>query len=1153
MNTKNIFRMLLVAAMLLMGVNSVKASDWTITFDGLVNEDKTAVAISDGVTTIGSYDFGTASWGGDAETTVSLHGEATSDFTIDGEQFAGLNASTKLVIECENFNEYYWSLGAVLNNQWPTDPEYASPASGGGWISNSTTTIPEDGIFEFQFGETTAALFQQYGLKVSLTNLSVKSVKLVLSGGHSLDSKFVLQTGTSWLLRTGANGVGLYSSNSGGRSFGIRNCTAGQVITINASLDPNPTDNVRLKSQDGDIYKYVVLADGDVAFRPARYVYIHNITIDPGYTVTYTVDDEVVATDYYEAGETVVGRDVPTREGYTFSGWSGYPQNMTMPAGNVTVSGSFSVNYHSIAYQVDGGYYDGKYNIPYGATLSPDYVPVTNPTKEGYIFTGWVDLPETMPDHDLTVQAGFEPDADYHAYKTITYYVDYTQTSSTQWEVGTTITPAEAPTREGYTFSGWSGFPDDMIMPNNDLSVNGSFSINTYHIIYMVDGEEYKTVDLTYGWDIYAENNPTREGYTFSGWSGFPENMKMPARDLTITGTFTKDAAKSYTLTYYVDNAVYKTKTIEEKTAVTPEPAPTKEGYTFSGWNSEPATMPSSNWDVSGYFSINTYTITYVVDGETYKTDSWQYGATVYAAQEPTKDDHFFSGWTGVPETMPAEDITVYGTFTSTTATFWKATAETATTGGTVLVDNDILTAETVYNTTLRSAAKTIGGEDFTHYLQLRTDAAPTADVPAGTEREGSTPVVITAKKNMELKLYFRRQADNNDGVYTNNANKDVKVVDQSDPSTALGGMETLAEGGDDYGFVIKTVSLEAGKTYTVYARGTTINLYGFSYQAAAAMKYTLTYTVDGQTYQTALVEEGATIPYVSSPYKRGYVFKGWENLPETMPGEDLTVTALFELATYTIYFKLDNADYASVTKAFGSDITSSDLPEAPAEREGYTFSGWLNVPETMPAQNIFIYGHFTKDSENVTLSVGATGYNTYCGTQALYFQGTEAVKAFIATQKNSTTVTLTQVIGSVAAGTGLVLMGNANASAEIEVVETGTAYTDNLLVGVTGTQSATINAANDYVLVNKSGVVKFADTAGYPASVPVGKAYLHAPAASSRELTISFSRTATTAIDGIIQQDGETENPAYNLRGQRVVTPKRGIYIIDGKKVFVK
>ena len=1026
MNTKNIFRMLLVVAMLLMGVYSVKASDWTITFDGLVNEDKTAVAISDGVTTIGSYDFGTASWGGDAEITVSLHGEATSDFTIDGEQFAGLSASTKLVIECENFNEYYWSLGAVLNNQWPTDPEYASPASGGGWVSNSTTTIPEDGIFEFQFGETTAALFQQYGLKVSLTNLSVKSVTLVSSGGHSLDSKFVLQTGTSWLLRTGGNNNGLYSSNSGARSFGIRSCTAGQVITINATLDPNPTDNVRLKSQDGDTYKYVVLADGDVAFRPARYVFIHNITIDPGYTVTYTVDGEVVATDYYEAGETVVGRDVPTREGYTFSGWSGYPQNMTMPAGNVTVSGTFSINHHNIFYQVDGAGYEAYYFVEYGTTLSPDYVPAKNPTKEGYIFTGWIDLPETLPDHDLTIQAGFEADPDYHVYKTMTYYVDYTQTSSTQWEVGTTITPAEAPTREGYTFSGWSGFPDDMIMPNNDLSVNG-------------------------------------------------------------------------------------------------------------------------------YFSINTYTITYVVDGETYKTDSWQYGATVYAAQEPTKEDCFFSGWTGVPETMPAEDITVYGTFTSTTATFWKATAETATTGGTVLVDNDILTAETVYNTTLRSAAKTIGGEDFTHYLQLRTDAAPTADVPAGTEREGSTPVVITAKKNMELKLYFRRQADNNDGVYTNTANKDVKVVDQSDPSTALGGMETLAEGGDDYGFVIKTVSLEAGKTYTVYARGTTINFYGFSYQAAAAMKYTLTYTVDGQTYQTALVEEGATIPYVSSPYKRGYVFKGWENLPETMPGEDLTVAALFELATYTIYFRLDNADYASVTKAFGSDITSGDLPEAPAEREGYTFSGWLNVPETMPAQNIFIYGHFTKDSENVTLSVGATGYNTYCGTQALYFQGTEAVKAFIATQKNSTTVTLTQVIGSVAAGTGLVLMGNANASAEIEVVETGTAYTDNLLVGVTGTQSATINAANDYVLVNKSGVVKFADTAGYPASVPVGKAYLHAPAASSRELTISFSRTATTAIDGIIQQDGETENPAYNLRGQRVVTPKRGIYIIDGKKVFVK
>ena len=65
---------------------------------------------------------------------------------------------------------------------------------------------------------------------------------------------------------------------------------------------------------------------------------------------------------------------------------------------------------------------------------------------------------------------------------------------------------------------------------------------------YTVDGEEYKTYEVEYGATITPEAAPTKEGYTFSGWSEVPKTM--PAKDVTVTGTFT---VNKYKLTYMVD------------------------------------------------------------------------------------------------------------------------------------------------------------------------------------------------------------------------------------------------------------------------------------------------------------------------------------------------------------------------------------------------------------------------------------------------------------------------------------------------------------------------------------------------------------------------------------------------------------------------
>lgn len=88
-------------------------------------------------------------------------------------------------------------------------------------------------------------------------------------------------------------------------------------------------------------------------------------------------------------------------------------------------------------------------------------------------------------------------------------------------------------------------------------------------------------------------------------------------------------------------------------------PTPTKEGYTFQGWKDVPETMPADNITLYGSFSPNTYTITYVVDGEVYDTCHIACDAEIVPIAAPTKYDYTFSHWANLPETMPAKDITV--------------------------------------------------------------------------------------------------------------------------------------------------------------------------------------------------------------------------------------------------------------------------------------------------------------------------------------------------------------------------------------------------------------------------------------------------------------------------------------------------------------
>ncbi len=277
--------------------------------------------------------------------------------------------------------------------------------------------------------------------------------------------------------------------------------------------------------------------------------------------------------------------------------------------------------------------------------------PEPTPTKEGYTFSGWNNIPETMPSHDVTVTGTFS----VNKYN-LTYTIDGEEYKSYDVEYGTTITPETNPSKDGYTFSGWSEIPETM--PAHDLTITGSFTINQYQVKYIVDGDTCKTEYVEYASNIIPPSVPEREGYLFA-WNDYPETM--PANDITITGKYT---INSYKLSYIVDGTEYRSYDVVYNTAITPEVNPSKEGYTFSGWSEIPATMPAYDVEVTGSFSVNSYKLTYMVDDQVYKETIYEYGSTIAPESQP-KGDYATFEWIGLPQKMPAHDVVVYASYTT--------------------------------------------------------------------------------------------------------------------------------------------------------------------------------------------------------------------------------------------------------------------------------------------------------------------------------------------------------------------------------------------------------------------------------------------------------------------------------------------------------
>ena len=219
----------------------------------------------------------------------------------------------------------------------------------------------------------------------------------------------------------------------------------------------------------------------------------------------------------------------------------------------------------------------------------------------------------------------------------------------------------------------------------------------------------------------------------------------------------------------------------------------------------------------------------------------------------------------------------------------------------------------------------------------------------------------------------------------------------------------------------------------------------------------------------------------------------------------------------------------------------------------GYTASG-SSVNQSATLDYIVI----RKTGEVAT--IGPNGYTTFSSAYPLALGSMTAsegeVIAYYVTSVQPDKAILGRISENVEAGEGLILRGTPNATITIPVAASGDAITNYLVGCPTATELTTPNS-NYYVLVNNDENVEFQPLSGTysnnKVTIPAGKAYLNYAGAGAR-LGIVFDDLTTSVSEQLtVNSEKFATAPVYNLQGQRVAQPAKGLYIVNGKKVLVK
>lgn len=324
------------------------------------------------------------------------------------------------------------------------------------------------------------------------------------------------------------------------------------------------------------------------------------------YSVTFHSNDGSSSTSTQEAGtSTALTTNSFVRPGYTFAGWdtvalgggTAYADGATYAFdANLDLYAQWTLNTYSVTFDSQGGssVADSTFDVE-NSVIAP-----SEPTRDGYTFAGWatttagtaVTFPYAPPAGNLILYAQWDP---------ISYNLTFdsqggTAVTGTTFDLESQIAEPEQSIRSGYTFEGWAttssgipvGFP--YTASAGDLTLYAQWTLNTYNLSFDSQGGSAvspTTFDVEN--DISEPEAPTRGGYTFAGWAAstvgsaltFPYGAS--AGDLTLYAQWTLN---TYNLTFDSQGGSdVPAATFDVENPVAAPSAPTRDGYTFTGWS----------------------------------------------------------------------------------------------------------------------------------------------------------------------------------------------------------------------------------------------------------------------------------------------------------------------------------------------------------------------------------------------------------------------------------------------------------------------------------------------------------------------------------------------------------------------------------------
>lgn len=736
----------------------------------------------------------------------------------------------------------------------------------------------------------------------------------------------------------------------------------------------------------------ITFSDGTATLNGAAFASGMQISQEGSYTLIVTDaanNSSTIAFSYYEPrrltfdsgsgtsvdtqnlyyGDHAVEPAAPTRTGYTFTGWYSdaartqlFNFTNTPITTNTQLYAGWSINQYTVSFDSSGGTAVADIPVNYGLTISEP----TAPTRTGYTFNGWyTNAGRTQPFNfgNMAITQNMQLYAEWIVNQ---YTVSFNSSGGTAVadvavNHGSTLSEPTAPTRTGYSFTGWYTDASHTQMFNfSNTVITGStqlyagWSIDQYAVTFNSGGgTEVGSVLVDYGSTVSAPVAPTRTGYTFTSWyRDAAQTQLFDFASTAITANTQLYAGwniNQHTVSFDSNGGTaVADRQIDYGTHMSEPTAPTLTGYTFGGWYTDEAhtqrfdfanTPVTVDTQLYASWTLQSYTVTFDVyqgDHANVPDQTIEYGTRITRPTDPVRTGYTFTDWYAdeahtLPfdfQTIITDSVTLYAGWSTN-----QYVASFESNGGT-LVSEQLLDYG---NPVQEPQEPNRTGYTFTGWysdtdLQQRFDFA-------------------TSSIQDHIQLYAGWERILYTVSFDTTGGSDI-------PDMSIGH-------GDQLTLINEPTSDTEGQVFAGWFADPQLTVkFDFSqliqsdvtlYAKWAVRVQQITFDTDeGTTIAPQTVAYGDLLSRPSDPERTGYTFAGWFtdsgqpfDFATTTVVADMMLYAKWNIAVRTVTFHTDGG-----TTIQAIEVNNGEMLSRPSDpvRTGYTFTGWyLDIARIQP------------------------------------------------------------------------------------------------------------------------------------------------------------------------------------------------------------